>query len=37
MQVAVIKAKLHDEVGLPAGKQKLQQDVRYNISLLPII
>ena len=26
-QVSVIKAKLHEELGMPAGKQKLQHEV----------
>jgi hypothetical protein len=25
--VSVIKAKLHEEIGMPAGKQKLQLEV----------
>lgn len=28
LQVSVIKAKMFDELGMPAGKQKLQLDVR---------
>jgi hypothetical protein len=26
-KVSVIKAKLHEEIGMPAGKQKLQLEV----------
>ena len=27
LQVSVIKAKIHESLGMPAGKQKLQLDV----------
>jgi hypothetical protein len=29
-KVSVIKAKLHEEIGMPAGKQKLQLEVRVE-------
>ena len=32
LKVSVIKAKLHEEIGMPAGKQKLQLEVSALIS-----
>lgn len=33
-KVSVIKAKIHESVGMPPGKQKLQLDVSFCIFLL---
>jgi len=30
-QISVMKAKLNESLGIPAGKQKLQYEVRYMI------
>ncbi len=34
LQVSVIKAKLHEALGMPAGKQKLQYDVSNKVTCL---
>lgn len=30
-QVSVIKVKIHEATGMPAGKQKLQYEVKYFV------
>lgn len=33
-QVSVIKVKIHEATGMPAGKQKLQYEVNFSSDLI---
>lgn len=33
-QVSVIKVKIHEATGMPAGKQKLQYEVNFSFNLV---
>lgn len=34
LQVSVIKVKIHEATGMPAGKQKLQFEVNFSFNLV---